>query len=862
MNAQAKSTEKINKGQDAPGRTRASVRQPPALQSGLGFSDIQQTAGNLAVQRELQSDSAPAGGLTLRPPSLAQPGGALPARQPDPGFQLRLTPEFRAMALQHVQGQLDPTFLASILARARLGAATPPPPNVRATGSAGPIGPPAPPTAPTPPQSEPKASSQPYDADPGLKEGPGTATDILDAAKATPEVQQALAGLATKVHDRWSALGTGEQIGVISVLAMIGGSGATVVLTDTGRRQWAFDQLNGRIWPVPGVNWLRIELNVAPTNLLMGIHIDVGALLPPSWGFAPSAWSPGPLGRPPSGDGPVAGQRVAVQSRLSLAPLANEDVGGRVRAAAGGGSALDSGMQDTLGTRLGADLTRVRIHTDSEADHLARSVNAVAFTSGQDIFFRSGAYDPKSSFGLRLLAHETIHTVQQMAGPVAGTQGPSGVSISDPADRFEQEAHQVAERVVADSGTATVAPWPRTGPAVTGSGLVVSQAPAGQVFRQPQQTATAPTTLPGQSALPPAAAPGSAAAATSGAFGAPTTGHRVEASVMLPAGQSLKMVSGSPPKEIHTKADVTVRVLATAGGISVSFSPGMVISTRNPEAYIPDVDIQVAEIGWSYGTPTQQLGVTWTARNIVNWIGNPGGDIIAAMSAQWATLPARMQKPGYDPFSDPSLPGDLITFARSLATTGGGSSAPKVLAREVEVGLVLPDEFSRDAGSGAKVVIPKGSRISLQAFLDGDLTASPPVIKVTSITLGVSGQGPASVELRAVGQDWPVVAVSNVRVAYGGHITVNYRILHEALGSVLLEFLAAAVVQENPLNAGRMREDLTVKDAATHKLVDQMVSGKLEPIFADIILANAGAVPGINLLDVFGIPTARGGAGR
>jgi hypothetical protein len=75
---------------------------------------------------------------------------------------------------------------------------------------------------------------------------------------------------------------------------------------------------------------------------------------------------------------------------------------------------------------LGADLSSVRVHTGGEADHLARSVDAVAFTTGSAIFFRSGAYNPGTSVGLHLLAHEATHTMQQAAGPVAwSAEGPS-----------------------------------------------------------------------------------------------------------------------------------------------------------------------------------------------------------------------------------------------------------------------------------------------------------------------------------------------------------------------------------------------------------------------------------------------------
>jgi hypothetical protein len=61
----------------------------------------------------------------------------------------------------------------------------------------------------------------------------------------------------------------------------------------------------------------------------------------------------------------------------------------------------------------GADFSSVRIHTNSGAAQLSRSLKAQAFTYGNDIFFDQGKYDPESARGKRLLAHELTHTVQQ-----------------------------------------------------------------------------------------------------------------------------------------------------------------------------------------------------------------------------------------------------------------------------------------------------------------------------------------------------------------------------------------------------------------------------------------------------------------
>jgi hypothetical protein len=62
---------------------------------------------------------------------------------------------------------------------------------------------------------------------------------------------------------------------------------------------------------------------------------------------------------------------------------------------------------------FGTDFSSVRVHTDSGADTLNKELNAKAFTTGQDIFFRRGEYSPGSDGGKKLIAHELTHVVQQ-----------------------------------------------------------------------------------------------------------------------------------------------------------------------------------------------------------------------------------------------------------------------------------------------------------------------------------------------------------------------------------------------------------------------------------------------------------------
>lgn len=78
-----------------------------------------------------------------------------------------------------------------------------------------------------------------------------------------------------------------------------------------------------------------------------------------------------------------------------------------------GGQALDSQTQTQMGEAMGADFSGVKIHTDATASKLSESIQAKAFTTGQDIFFKQGQYNPGSLGGQALIAHELTHVMQQ-----------------------------------------------------------------------------------------------------------------------------------------------------------------------------------------------------------------------------------------------------------------------------------------------------------------------------------------------------------------------------------------------------------------------------------------------------------------
>lgn len=412
-------------------------------------SDGQEAASTgLSVQRDDTTGTSlpPVPNVQLPPPSLLQ--------RPDPAAryhlggnqQLHLDPQLQAQVQQQVQTRLDPATLLSALDRVQLGPLAAP---------AGGLPGGSPPAAGGAGATTPAAAPDPAGAGADPPHA-GSAGDIVGAVVADPAVSAALTRLQTQAMDQvrmdWSRLNTGERIGAVSVTALIGAGILAGVISDPGARRLALDQLNGRMVPVPGLNWMHLEINTQPNSLMLGLHVDVGALLPPSLGFGPSG--PSAIGGPPTPEPFVPGQR---QSESGAGPTdpsaAPDDVGSRIQARLGGGTPLSPHVQRQLQQGLNADMSGVRVHTDGEADRLSRAIDATAFTTGQDMFFRSGSYAPDSPGGMHLLAHEAAHTVQQRSGPVAGTPTAGGVAVSSPSDHFEQEAQQAAGHVMRQAST-------------------------------------------------------------------------------------------------------------------------------------------------------------------------------------------------------------------------------------------------------------------------------------------------------------------------------------------------------------------------------------------------------------------------
>lgn len=116
-----------------------------------------------------------------------------------------------------------------------------------------------------------------------------------------------------------------------------------------------------------------------------------------------------------------------------------------------GGQPLPSETRGFMESRFGADFSTVRIHNDQESAALSNQLSARAFTHKNHIFFSQDQYQPGTSEGKQLLAHELTHTIQQghavqRSPQVSTTTTPPPIQrlgISDALDYFADAAYNI-----------------------------------------------------------------------------------------------------------------------------------------------------------------------------------------------------------------------------------------------------------------------------------------------------------------------------------------------------------------------------------------------------------------------------------
>ena len=148
-------------------------------------------------------------------------------------------------------------------------------------------------------------------------------------------------------------------------------------------------------------------------------------------------------------------QQAALQAGLSpaAASVQGGPIGRQAAEAIRANSAserLPDAVREKLSHAGGGELGDIAIHNDTGAHRAAEMLNARAFTVGRAIYFGRGQYQPYSSEGLHLLAHEAAHAVQQGGrGGAAGEHFSTGAANSSAEHEAERFADGVSGRAAA-----------------------------------------------------------------------------------------------------------------------------------------------------------------------------------------------------------------------------------------------------------------------------------------------------------------------------------------------------------------------------------------------------------------------------
>lgn len=114
----------------------------------------------------------------------------------------------------------------------------------------------------------------------------------------------------------------------------------------------------------------------------------------------------------------------------------------------GSGTALPASERAFFEPRFGQDLSHIRVHTGGMADTASQSINARAFSLGNNIAFANGQYQPGTQSGRTLMAHEITHTLQ-------GGQNVRRVAWNDDKSNCTTTATYTVQTIFKDHGTDT-----------------------------------------------------------------------------------------------------------------------------------------------------------------------------------------------------------------------------------------------------------------------------------------------------------------------------------------------------------------------------------------------------------------------
>lgn len=257
---------------------------------------------------------------------------------------------------------------------------------------------------------------------PSVKEDAAAKRRAARSAEGSSEQPARRPHPATLSHRAAADFGSLTQRDVLHLQRTVGNRAVGTLLTGAGR-----------------VELLQPKLSVAPAGDSYEQAADRTARLVMRQLHARPPEQPGQIGsKPRQVSDEQAGEMVRLRPLIQHRTGAEEtavppEVEDSIRSLRGGGRPLPERVREPMEQAFGADFREVRVHTDERADSSNRAIRAKAFTTAQDIFFRSGEFNPDSPGGQELIAHELTHVVQQKPSVMsAGSSMRRSTSAEEP----------------------------------------------------------------------------------------------------------------------------------------------------------------------------------------------------------------------------------------------------------------------------------------------------------------------------------------------------------------------------------------------------------------------------------------------
>ncbi|MGE0827389.1 MAG: DUF4157 domain-containing protein [Candidatus Binatia bacterium] len=270
------------------------------------------------------------------------------------------------------------------------------------------------------------------------------------------------------------------------------------------------------------------------------------------------------------------------------APPIPEGFAAQLHSSHGEGKPLPPDHRQFLESQLASDLDNVRVHEGPKATNLNRSINAQAFTRGSNIYFDNGAYDPNSSSGQRLLAHELTHVVQQgHAAPLSSSTSSSPQALQSTStqtvQRRETPGELEARTVPSQEKIPTPGMQPDHAAAVTPQAPTLANKEVAQSRDQQAQPGTPPPAEPGEAQGKQVAAKGTKEEAKPG--GGETGGG-------APGGETREAAPEAPavPSPREAIAPVISAVGQRAAGARKHAPAGKAVSSAQAAAINPKTE--------------------------------------------------------------------------------------------------------------------------------------------------------------------------------------------------------------------------------------------------------------------------------